>query len=33
MANPDGSVIIDTKMDTDGVEDGAKEIKKKLNKL
>lgn len=27
MANPDGSVIIDTKMDTDGVDKGAKEIK------
>lgn len=27
MVNPDGSVIIDTKMDTDGVDKGAKEIK------
>lgn len=33
MADPDGSVIIDTKMDTDGVEDGAKEIKEKLDKV
>lgn len=31
MANPDGSVIIDTKINTDGVDDGSKEIKKKMS--
>ena len=32
MANPDGSVIIDTKINTDGVEDGQKEIEAGLKK-
>lgn len=30
MANADGSVIIDTKMDTEGVEKGAKKVKDEL---
>lgn len=31
MSNPDGSVIIGTKINTDGVDDGSKEIKKKMS--
>ena len=30
MSKPDGSVIIDTKLDTSGVEKGTKEVKKQL---
>ena len=33
MSTPDGSVIINTKINTDGVDDGEKEIKEKLNKV